>query len=130
MEWYLKVLKNYANFNGRARRKEFWMFILINFLISTGLQIILGMISPELMLIVVGLYSLGVLIPSIAVGVRRLHDINKSGWWYFIGLVPLIGGIWLLVLFATEGTSGENEYGHDPKGASDGKTEDTEVLDA
>lgn len=116
MNWYLKVVKdNYANFNGRARRKELWMFILFNMLISLALQIVVGMISPEAMLVVVGLYTLAVLVPSIAVAVRRLHDIGKSGWWYFIALVPLIGGIWLLVLFVTDGNKGANEFGEDPK---------------
>jgi uncharacterized membrane protein YhaH (DUF805 family) len=116
MKWYLKVVKdNYANFNGRARRKELWMFVLFNMLISLALQIVVGMISPEAMLVVVGLYSLAVIVPSIAVAVRRLHDVGKSGWWYFIALVPLIGSIWLLVLFVTDGNKGANEFGEDPK---------------
>ena len=116
MKWYLKVVKdNYANFNGRARRKELWMFVLFNMLISLALQIVVGMISPEAMLVAVGLYSLAVIVPSIAVAVRRLHDVGKSGWWYFIALVPLIGSIWLLVLFVTDGNKGANEFGEDPK---------------
>lgn len=130
MEWYLKVLKNYTGFTGRARRKEYWMFLVINMAISLVLQIVLGMISPELMLIVVGLYTLGIILPSIAVVIRRLHDINKSGWWMFISMVPLIGGIWFLVLMAKEGDSGPNEYGADPKGAGAGAASDDAVLDA
>jgi len=108
MEWYLKVVKeNYANFDGRARRKEYWMFVLFNVIIST----ILSMIEPTVYLI----YVLAILVPSIAVGVRRLHDVGKSGWFMFIALVPIIGGIWLLILACTDGDSGDNEYGSNPK---------------
>ena len=116
MNWYLKVVKdNYANFNGRARRKEYWMFILFNMLIYLTLQIVVDMISPEATLVAVGLYTLALLVPSIAVAVRRLHDTGKSGWWYLIILIPLIGPIWLLVLFVTDGNKGANEFGEDPK---------------
>ena len=108
MEWYLKVVKeNYANFDGRARRKEYWMFALFNGIIS----VILSMIAPTVYLI----YLLAILVPSIAVGVRRLHDVGKSGWFMFIVLVPIIGSIWLLVLACTDGDSGDNEYGSNPK---------------
>ena len=108
MEWYLKVVKeNYANFDGRARRKEYWMFVLFNVIIST----ILSMIEPTVYLI----YVLAILVPSIAVVVRRLHDVAKSGWFMFIALVPIIGGIWLLILACTDGDSGDNEYGSNPK---------------
>jgi uncharacterized membrane protein YhaH (DUF805 family) len=108
MEWYLKVMKeNYSNFSGRARRKEYWMFVLFNVIIST----ILSMIEPTVYLI----YVLAILVPSIAVGVRRLHDVGKSGWFMFIALVPIIGGIWLLILACTDGDSGDNEYGSNPK---------------
>ena len=116
MEWYLRVVKdNYANFNGRARRKEYWMFVLFNFLILIVVGIvdfILGTV-PLLYLI----YCLAMLIPSVAVGIRRLHDVGKSGWWIFISLIPLIGGIWLLVLLFTDGTPGDNIYGPSPKAA-------------
>ena len=85
MEWYLKVVKeNYANFDGRARRKEYWMFVLFNVIIST----ILSMIEPTVYLI----YVLAILVPSIVVGVRRLHDVGKSGWFMFIALVPINRG--------------------------------------
>ena len=116
MEWYLKVLKNYVGFSGRARRKEYWMFVLFNMIVSLVFSI-LGSIKGigGLFTVLSGLYSLGVFLPSIAVGIRRLHDIGKSGWWLLISLVPIIGGIWLIVLLATEGTSGENSYGSDPK---------------
>lgn len=122
MNWYLKVLKQYADFNGRARRKEYWMFVLFNILISMGLMIFVGIgaASESTTMVVIfyslyALYSLAVLLPTIAVTVRRLHDINKSGAYFFIVFIPLIGGIWLLVLMATEGTQGENQYGPDPK---------------
>jgi len=123
MEWYLKVVKdNYANFEGRARRKEYWMFVLINLCIMFVLYIPLiigaGMESESLTLIgavLVGIYALAVLVPSIAVVVRRLHDQDKSGWYYLIAFIPFIGGIWLLILMVAEGTHGSNQYGEDPK---------------
>lgn len=121
MEWYLKVVRdNYANFEGRARRKEYWMFILFNaiFLIVAALiGFLLGSLMdfPEMTMIVYMIYALAVFIPSIGVVVRRLHDTGKSGWYYFVSLIPLIGGIWLLVLLVTEGDKGPNEYGPNPK---------------
>ena len=123
MEWYLKVVRdNYANFEGRARRQEYWMFVLFNFIFTLLLYIpfIIGTAieSETIMYIGLGLviiYALAVFVPSLAVVVRRLHDQDKSGWYYFIGLIPFIGGIWLLILMITEGTSGPNQYGEDPK---------------
>ena len=112
MEWYLKVLKQYADFEGRARRKEYWMFVLFNLLISIGLNIIGYALDTNILGL---LYSIAVLIPGIAVSVRRLHDVGKSGWMLFIVLIPLIGAIWLIVLEATEGDPGDNEYGANPK---------------
>jgi uncharacterized membrane protein YhaH (DUF805 family) len=118
MNWYLKVLKQYADFNGRARRKEYWMFVLFNTIFS-----ILAMIFDNVFGIagVTGygpiylLYVLAMMIPSLAVAVRRLHDVGKSGWMILISLIPIIGGIWLLVLFVTDGNPGENEHGANPK---------------
>ncbi len=122
MNWYVKVLKNFANFSGRARRKEYWMFVLINLAISIVLGIIDGMIHSTIQLgpgqtvgIIQSIYGLIVLIPGLAVAVRRLHDIDKSGWMLLVALIPLVGAIWLIVLFATNGTSGDNNYGPDPK---------------
>ena len=116
MEWYLRVVKdNYANFNGRARRKEYWMFVLFNILFVIATFIVDYILGTSPLLYVI--YILAVIIPSIAVTVRRLHDIGKSGWWYFICLVPIIGGIWLLVLLCTDGTPGVNNYGPSPKAA-------------
>ena len=114
MEWYLKVLRQYADFNGRARRTEFWMFVLFNIIISFVLSFIDGLIGTYYVLS--GLYGLFVLIPGLAVSVRRLHDTGRSGWWIFINLVPLIGAIWLIVLWAQDSQPGDNEYGPNPKG--------------
>lgn len=120
MNWYLKVLKQYADFNGRARRKEYWMFALFNMIfggIAMGLDNILGIGFGEIG--VYGplyiLYTLAVFIAGLAVVVRRLHDVGKSGWMMLIALIPLIGAIWLLVLMLTDGNFGENEYGVNPK---------------
>ena len=120
MSWYLQALKKYADFSGRARRKEYWFFVLFNIIVS----IVLSVIDVTLGLgaggfgVLSGLYSLAVIIPSIAVSVRRLHDINKTGWWILIGFVPLIGIIVLLVFALMGGTQGDNEYGPDPKAAA------------
>lgn len=116
MEWYLKVLREYSNFTGRARRTEYWMFGLINFIISIVLAVLQAATDFSLIssIIYYG-YSLIVLIPGLAVSVRRMHDIGKSGWMLLIILIPIIGPIWLIVLAATEGNSGDNQYGPDPK---------------
>jgi uncharacterized membrane protein YhaH (DUF805 family) len=113
MEWYLKVLKQYADFGGRARRKEYWMFVLFNVIIIVLLAAIDAALGTDGILMI--LYSLAVLIPSIAVAVRRLHDTGRSGWWVLIDFVPLIGPIWLLVLMVLDSQPGENQYGPNPK---------------
>lgn len=113
---FLKVVKdNYANFNGRARRKEYWQFVLVNIIISI-ITNILTFISDYLVFIsfIVGL---GLLLPSLAVAVRRLHDTNKSGWYLLIALIPILGSLYLLYLMVVEGDKGTNKYGLDPKGA-------------
>jgi uncharacterized membrane protein YhaH (DUF805 family) len=115
MNWYLEVLKKYAVFTGRARRQEYWMFFLFNLIITLALAFIEGMLgSPGVLGL---LYSLAVLIPAIAVGVRRLHDTNRSGWWMLIGLIPFIGAIVLIIFFVQDSQPGENEYGPNPKAA-------------
>lgn len=117
MEWYLKVMSQYADFEGRARRKEYWMFVLYNLVFSfvaTIVDVVLGFSMGNFGLLA-SLYALVILIPSIAVCVRRLHDIGKSGWMMLIILIPIVGGIWLLILFIQEGTPGQNEYGMNPK---------------
>jgi uncharacterized membrane protein YhaH (DUF805 family) len=116
MNWYLDVLKKYAVFTGRARRQEYWMFILFNFIA----YLILGFVEGLLGLtgVISSLYGLAVLLPSIGVGIRRLHDTNRSGWWLLIGLVPCVGFIVLIVFFAQDGTPGDNQYGPNPKAAA------------
>ena len=126
MEWYLKVVRdNYANFNGRASRQEYWMFNLFNFIFT----IVVGFIDVFLSLGFLSLlYVLAILIPGLAVFVRRLHDVNKSGWWFFIIFIPIIGAIWMLILLCTDGNPGENSYGPSPKAAPvSNKEPDTET---
>ncbi len=105
MNYYLKVLQNYATFSGRARRSEYWYFFLFNVIISIALGFIGGMMGISMLS---NIYSLAILVPSIAVGVRRMHDVGKSGWFL---LIP----IYNLILACTDGVKGENEYGADPK---------------
>lgn len=114
MNYYIDVLKKYAVFKGRATRKEYWMFVLYNFIIGFVLGFIDGFINKGAVgstNIISGLYSLAILIPSIAVGVRRMHDVNKNGW--FI-IIP----VYNLILACTGGTKGDNKYGADPKGVT------------
>jgi len=120
INWYKKVVfENYANFSGRARRSEYWYFALMNFIIlilaavlDNALGLTFGVLPYGYIYLIV---ALAVFVPGLAVSVRRLHDVGKSGWFYFIVLIPLVGAIWLLVLFCTEGNHGENQYGQDPK---------------
>jgi uncharacterized membrane protein YhaH (DUF805 family) len=110
MNWYLDVLKKYAVFEGRARRKEYWMFLLFNMIIAFVLGFIAGLTGGQhsALNILVTIYQLAVLIPSIAVGVRRMHDSDHSGWWI---ICPIVN----LVFACTEGTRGPNRFGPDPK---------------
>ena len=114
MNYYSTVLKKYAVFSGRARRAEYWYFVLFNIIVSIILSIVSSIIHDKAGIIST-IYMLAVIIPSLAVGARRLHDTGKSGWWQLISLIPIIGGIWLIVLLATNGTPGSNEYGTNPK---------------
>ena len=122
MSWFVEALKKYAVFSGRSRRKEYWYFALFVIIISFVLNIIDVLTGAYERTAGVGLlssiFSLAVLIPSIAVTVRRLHDIDRSGWWLLIALVPLVGWIVLLVFSVQEGTPGSNRYGPNPKSAS------------
>jgi uncharacterized membrane protein YhaH (DUF805 family) len=137
MEWYLKVLRQYADFSGRARRKEYWMFVLFNIILPLGGMFVLsfvfiviesiisidhrtgmsqaGYIISLIIGLIVILYFLAMIIPSLAVAVRRLHDTNQSGWMMLIGLIPVLGGIWLLISMTLNGDEGDNQYGPDPK---------------
>ncbi len=113
MDWYLEVLRKYAVFAGRAQRKEYWMFVLFNFIIVIvlwSLEAIAG--GPG---ILPNLYNLAVLVPSLAVAVRRLHDIDRTGWWLLIMLIPIVGAIVLLIFLVQDSQEGENEYGPNPK---------------
>ncbi len=109
MKWFIKCFQQYADFKGRARRKEYWMFVLFNFIISFVMSL-LGLV------VLSWIYTVAVFIPSLAVCVRRLHDIGKSGWWLLISFIPLIGLIWLIVLFVQDSQAGSNEWGANPKG--------------
>lgn len=108
MKWFIKCIKQYADFKGRARRQEFWMFTLFYCLASILVSMIFLPLFGSLLM-------LGLLVPSLAVNVRRLHDVGKSGLWILLYLIPIVGVIWMLVYTVTEGQSGENEYGPDPK---------------
>ena len=122
-EWYIDVIKHqYADFDGRARRKEYWMFTLFNTLIGFTLYVpvVLGIVLGLDILLYVGIlllivFAFGTFIPSLAVAVRRLHDTGKSGWFYLLCLVPYIGAFILIYFMVVEGNSGSNEYGPDPK---------------
>ena len=119
MEWYFKALKKYADFSGRAQRAEYWYFVLFNTIIVIILTILDGVLGLYDMRsgfgVLSGIYQLAVFIPSLAVSVRRLHDIGKSGWWLLVGLIPIVGFIILIVWFATDSKE-DNKYGQNPKG--------------
>lgn len=113
MNYYIDAFKNYVNFKGRARRKEYWMFVLFNFIVAIVLSIIDSLLGITILSTI---YSIAVIIPSLALCFRRLHDIGKSGAWILLGLIPLIGEIVLIVFFCTDSQAGENQYGPNPKG--------------
>ncbi|WP_407268584.1 DUF805 domain-containing protein [Radiobacillus sp. PE A8.2] len=113
MDWYLHVLRKYAVFEGRARRTEYWMFTLINIIIGIIFSIMETIY--EGIVILSAIYYLAIIIPGLAVTVRRLHDIGKSGWWYFIGFIPLVGPIILLVFTCLDSEEGYNSWGPNPK---------------
>lgn len=120
MKYYLSVIKdNYANFEGRARRMEYWMFTLFHIIIIFVLAFLSGVFADvtetSIPLIILAVYFIATIIPSIAVTVRRLHDTGKSGWWYLITFVPYVGGLILFIFTLFEGDTGPNQYGADPK---------------
>ena len=122
MSWFLKALKNYVGFSGRARRKEYWFFVLFAIIISFILAVIDGLtgtFNPTSGVGILGaIFSLAILLPSIAVAVRRLHDTDRTGWWILIVLIPFIGFIVLLVFMILDSTPGDNRFGPNPKGES------------
>lgn len=131
MHWMLMPLRRYAEFSGRSRRKEFWMWVLLTTIVSTIITVI-GLLGAEegvfsdeeeitlYFACTLGLMSLLIFIPNLAVIVRRLHDTDRSGWNILWGLVPALGFFILLYFYVTEGTQGPNRYGADPKGAHPG----------
>ncbi len=112
-QWYIKCIRQFADFKGRARRKEFWMFALVNFVVSLVISIVGSIIGTTLLSTI---YSLAILLPSLGVGVRRLHDVGKSGWYMLASLIPVIGWIWLLILVVQDSQPGDNQWGPNPKG--------------
>lgn len=115
MNWYLAVLKNYVGFSGRARRTEYWMFALFHIIVAFVLYLPFIATQEPALASLYFIYVLATLLPALAVTVRRLHDTGRSGWWYLISLVPLVGGIILLVFLVSAGATGSNSYGEDPK---------------
>lgn len=116
MDNYIEVLKKYAVFNGRARRKEYWMFTLVNVLIMLGFNFLSFALDSTFIQILGIVYLLAVLVPSLAVYVRRLHDTNHSAWWILLGLIPIVGTIILLIFLVTDSQAGDNRFGANPKG--------------
>lgn len=115
MNYYLDCLKNYAKFDGRARRTEYWMFFLFNIIVAFLLGFLIGLIEVPALSILSILYCFAVFVPILAVSVRRLHDIGKPWPWIFIALIPFVGGIWLLILMCLDSQPGTNEFGENPK---------------
>lgn len=113
MDYFVDAFKRYAEFNGRASRQEYWMFILFYMIFYVVLGVVDGALNSYLL---TPIYSIVCLVPSISIGARRLHDTGRSGWWQLIGFIPLIGAIVLIVFFAQD-SHGENEYGLNPKAA-------------
>src|SRR5688500_16079856 len=111
MQWYLDPIQNhYVDFQGRSSRRQFWMFTLINFIISVVLNAIDRLVLDGFTLLS-GIYGLALLLPSLGLSVRRLHDIDKSGWWILIGLIPIVGWIILIVWYVRRGNPDTNEWG-------------------
>ncbi len=123
MNWYLIALKKFAVFSGRSRRKEYWYFILFYIIISVVLVFIddmTGTFDAETGLgVFSGVFALAMLIPSLAVSVRRLHDTDRSGWWLLISFIPLIGALVLLFFMVGDSKPGENQYGSNPKDSTE-----------
>ena len=135
MNWYLKVWRQFANFSGRARRTEYWMFYLFNIIIIMLLYIplLIAAFSRNEWLLygtvfLLFIYGLAMFIPALAVEVRRLHDMGKSGWWIFISFIPLVGSIWLLVLLCMDSEPGTNKWGKNPKENNEYKLQNFETL--
>lgn len=124
MSWYLQCWKKYLVFGGRARRSEYWYFWLFNIIASFIIGFADGMAGANNLLIL--LYSLASILPGLGVMVRRLHDTDHSGWWFWVGLIPIVGSIILLVLLVSDSTPGNNRFGPNPKAPKPGADEDEE----
>ena len=119
MKYFLDCLQHYAEFNGRARRSEYWYFVLFNlvisFVIGFTFGVIAGLLDMPALANLAYLWSLAMFIPGLAVSVRRLHDIGRSGWWLLLSLIPLVGAIILIIWYCTDSQPGANQYGSNPK---------------
>jgi uncharacterized membrane protein YhaH (DUF805 family) len=118
MYWYIAVWRNWLDFSGRARRKEFWVFTLINILVSLVLAIadsVIGVKDHDGTGVLDGIYSICAFIPSLSVNFRRLHDIGRSAWWLLLAFLPIIGWIVLFVFSVMDSQPGPNRYGPNPK---------------
>lgn len=130
MKWFIKAFRQYADFSGRASRQEFWMFVLFHLLFAMAWALVAGLLTGLLgdsfnqesrlmfMYKLIAIYYAVTTVPAMAVGVRRLHDTGRSGWWMLIGLVPLVGSIWLIVLMCSDDNPGDNRYGSPPDGTT------------
>jgi uncharacterized membrane protein YhaH (DUF805 family) len=130
VKWCFEPLIKYADFSGRARRSEYWWFVLFNMTVTTVLGFIEGMIgfaAESHYSVFAGIYCLAVLLPSIAVTIRRLHDTGHNGWWFWISLIPILGSIVLLVYLVTDSGPGRNQYGPNPKVVSTALTAQARV---
>jgi uncharacterized membrane protein YhaH (DUF805 family) len=119
MKWYFRVLRKYAVFGGRARRKEYWIFNLIHGLIIFGLkgiELLMGRFAPDYRITLIELlYVFATFVPLVAVSVRRLHDTNRSGWWFLMFLIPLVNLVLFFSFMTEDSQPGENRYGPNPK---------------
>lgn len=118
MDWYLKALKNYIGFGGRARRKEYWMFVLVNIILTFVLGVVdklLGWQHTSGEGVLTTLYGVLIFIPGWALQLRRLHDTDRSAWWLLLLLIPIVGWIVMLIFNCQDGTKGDNRFGPDPK---------------
>ena len=131
MKWFIKAFRQYADFSGRASRQEFWMFVLFNLLFAMAWALVAGLLtglfgdsfdhdSDRLIFMykLIAIYYAVTTVPAMAVGVRRLHDTGRSGWWMLVSLIPFVGGIWLIVLMCLDGSAGDNRYGSPPDGTT------------
>ena len=117
MKWYIKAIELCTDFEGRAHREEYWMFVLFNVIFGVGLTVIDSIfgLKVDQFGILSTIYSILIFVPTLAAAVRRLHDTGKSGWWILLVFVPILGAIWLIILLATEGEHRKNNYGENPK---------------